>query len=358
MQVLVLGGGAAGLMAAITAIRQGHAVTLLERQARVGRKLLATGNGRCNLTNLHLEPTHYHGASPEFVRPALARFGLAETLDFFRSIGLLTVSEPGGRVLSPLRSGRQCGGCAASDGGGGGGAHPHRGGGHGAIAHSRGFQAACPEETFPAQRVILCCGGMAGIKLGGTRSGYTLLESLGHRTTRLFPALVPIKDRPHLCPIAEGRPGGGGRIPAAGTASLSGPPAGGRFGFTEYGVSGPVIFELSRHAATEKGALTLHLNLLHRLTAEAGGIATAFAGGHHAGSDAGEPVSPACSTTGWGARCCAMSGYGLGDPVSILRDRDLRRVAAAMQDFVLPVTGVLGAEGAQVTAGGTRTGGL
>ena len=63
MNVIVIGGGASGLMAALTAARNGHAVTLLERQSRVGRKLLSTGNGRCNLTNLHVAPVHYHGLS-------------------------------------------------------------------------------------------------------------------------------------------------------------------------------------------------------------------------------------------------------------------------------------------------------
>ena len=76
MEVLVIGGGAAGMMAALTARQGGHAVTLLERQARVGRKLLATGNGRCNLTNRALGPANYHGAAPDFAARALALFGV------------------------------------------------------------------------------------------------------------------------------------------------------------------------------------------------------------------------------------------------------------------------------------------
>ena len=68
MKVLVIGGGASGMMAALTAAEDPHnQVTLLERQNRVGRKLLATGNGRCNLTNLHADPSHYHGDDPGFV---------------------------------------------------------------------------------------------------------------------------------------------------------------------------------------------------------------------------------------------------------------------------------------------------
>ena len=75
MKVVVIGGGAAGMMAALTAAEDcRNQVTVLERQSRVGRKLLATGNGRCNLTNLHASAAHYHGQNPAFAAPALAAF--------------------------------------------------------------------------------------------------------------------------------------------------------------------------------------------------------------------------------------------------------------------------------------------
>ena len=98
MQVIIIGGGASGLMAAITAARNGRQVTLLERQARVGRKLLATGNGRCNLTNQNMGLPYYHGQAPDFARPALEALDLDATLDFFHSLGLLTTAEDNGRV--------------------------------------------------------------------------------------------------------------------------------------------------------------------------------------------------------------------------------------------------------------------
>ncbi len=98
MHVAIIGGGASGLVAAVTAAEGGHDVTLFERQARVGRKLLATGNGRCNLTNTQPLAGRYHGAEPDFARPALEAFPPAAARDFFRSLGLLTVEEPSGRV--------------------------------------------------------------------------------------------------------------------------------------------------------------------------------------------------------------------------------------------------------------------
>ena len=97
MNVIVIGGGASGLMAAITAAKGGHSVTLLERQARVGRKLLSTGNSRCNLTNLNMGLPYYHGQDAAFIRPAFEALSLDATLNFFHGLGLLTTAEDNGR---------------------------------------------------------------------------------------------------------------------------------------------------------------------------------------------------------------------------------------------------------------------
>ena len=96
--VIIIGGGASGMLAALTAAESGHSVLLLERQSRVGRKLLATGNGRCNLTNYHAAPDRYHGEDGTFCAHALQEFDVGATLQYFASLGLLTVSEDSGRV--------------------------------------------------------------------------------------------------------------------------------------------------------------------------------------------------------------------------------------------------------------------
>ena len=86
-------------MAALSAAQTpGNTVTILERQSRVGRKLLATGNGRCNLTNTGASAENYHGENADFVRPALESFPPQAALDYFAALGLLTVTEYGGRV--------------------------------------------------------------------------------------------------------------------------------------------------------------------------------------------------------------------------------------------------------------------
>lgn len=99
MRIGIIGAGAAGMAAALAAGEsEENQVILLERQARVGRKLQATGNGRCNLTNLHALEGGYHGENPEFSRYALEAFPPEAVLEWMGSLGLFTVAEPSGRV--------------------------------------------------------------------------------------------------------------------------------------------------------------------------------------------------------------------------------------------------------------------
>ncbi len=352
MNVCVIGGGASGLMAAVTAARRGHTVTLLERQARVGRKLLSTGNGRCNLTNLHMDISFYHGQSPAFIRPAFSALGVPETLDFFRSLGLLTVSEDSGRVY-PLSD--QAGSVVdvlrfAADAAG----VITRPGFEvtGLKRTKSGFSVISPEETLSADRVIVCCGGMAGGKLGGTRSGYQLLQSLGHSVTKLYPALVQIKtDNTYVKALKGVRADAAVALRRDHTLLVA---SAGELQFTEFGVSGPVAFELSRAASVEKGSLTLHIDLLRHL--ERAEIQSLL---HQRLS-----AMPALTTENLlagmlhnrlGRTVLRYAGYGLTDPVTSLGEKDLARIAEAIKDFSLPVLGVLGFDGAQVTAGGIST---
>ena len=94
-RVLVIGGGASGLMAAIAAAERGAKVTLLERNRQVGKKILVTGNGRCNLTNLDQDLSHYRGGEPGFAAAVLGEFGLSETLERFKRMGVHTRSRNG-----------------------------------------------------------------------------------------------------------------------------------------------------------------------------------------------------------------------------------------------------------------------
>ena len=193
MIIGIIGAGASGMTAALAAAQSGNEVLLFERQARVGRKLLATGNGRCNLTNLNASVAGYHGEDPEFVRPALAAFPVNETLTWFRSLGLYTVAEDSGRVypysdqansvVDVLRFGLQKENIRLLTG-----FEVNR-----IRKEAEGFLIESKEEKHRCDRVIIACGGLAGTKLGGSMSGYQLLRSFGHHVTKLRPALVQVK---------------------------------------------------------------------------------------------------------------------------------------------------------------------
>ena len=352
MTVTILGGGAAGMMAALTAAEQGNRVLLLERQNRVGRKLLATGNGRCNLTNLNLSPDNYHGAPAGFIAPAMEAFGVADTLEFFRGLGLLTVAEDSGRVY-PLSD--QAGSVVdvlrfaldAVD------VEVRTEFDVTAVKQTKtGFKVCSESESILTDKVIVCCGGMAGGKLGGTKSGYELLERLGHRMTKLYPVLVQLKtDNTYVRSLK------GVRADAAVTLKRDGEVLAesvGEVQFADYGVSGPAIFEISRAASSEKGELTVHLDLLRDL--DFSQVQDLL----HQRQQAMPALTLENLLTGMvhnrlGRTVLRYAGYDLNAPVSTLKPADLKKIAAALGDFALPVLGNMGFDGAQVTAGGIRT---
>ncbi len=243
--VLVIGGGAAGLMAAITAAMAGARVTVVERCERVGRKLLATGNGRCNLTNTGACAAHYHGHDPQLVRSVLAQVPPDAVLDFFSDLGLHCRTEEEGRVypasgqasavldvlrLACARLGvtLQCGQAV-----------------RGLSRTEAGFSLTLADgQTLPGECVIVATGGRAAPKLGSDGSGFVLLTALGHTLRPCLPALVQLRcDHPSL-PSLKGL-----RCDAHLTLHIPGAPdreALGEVLFTDYGLSGIAVLSLSR----------------------------------------------------------------------------------------------------------------
>jgi hypothetical protein len=255
--VIVVGGGAAGMVAAIAAARRGAAVTVLERMPRVGKKLLATGNGRCNFANARLELRRFHGKDPGFAGAALKAFDLETTLAFFRDLGVEPREEEAGKifprpgqasaVLDVLRHEMARLGvetrCEAEVER----LAPRRG----------GWEVALRGETLRCAAVVLASGGRASPQLGSNGSGYELVLPLGHRLVPPFPALTRIRvTSPHLKHLkgvkiagvatlaaqVRGLPGGARVLHDPGYS------AAGEILFTETGLSGPPILDLSRRA--------------------------------------------------------------------------------------------------------------
>ena len=349
MVIGIIGGGASGMAAALTASEYAH-VILFERQARVGRKLQATGNGRCNLTNLHANSGGYHGSQPEFAAPALEAFSVSDTLDWFRSLGLFTVAEPSGRVYPysdqansvvdvlrfalersdvELRSGFEVTRLRRNE--------------NGFILEGNGERITC-------DRVIVACGGLAGTKLGGSMAGYQLLRSMGHKMTKLRPTLVQLKS-------AWG-----------GTASLKGVRANcraqilyndtlhaqsaGEIQFTEYGVSGPVIFEVSRDACQERGEWVCRLDFLPDIEEQT--LYQELLRRREMALNV-EDLLTGILHNRLGRVLTKAVGISANRTVSSLSAEELTQVCRAVKAFEISLTEPLGMDSAQVTAGGILT---
>jgi hypothetical protein len=247
VRVAVVGGGAAGLTAALAARYCGAGVTVLERMDRVGKKILATGNGRCNMSNTDLNITHYHGANPKFAYGALSRFGFHRTMEFFERLGIAWKVEEGGKVfpvsnqassvLDVLRHELEIRGVKTLTGTEVKGISKSNGEfilrlGNGADLHF--------------DRVIIATGGKAAPNLGSNGSGYALAEQMGHRIVEPFPALVQLR-------LASGflKQISGIKFEYEAEILVRNKPvarAGGEILFTDYGISGPPILALSRTA--------------------------------------------------------------------------------------------------------------
>ena len=350
MKIGIIGAGASGMAAALAAAENPEVeVLVLERQSRVGRKLLATGNGRCNLTNLHALEGGYHGESPDFSKEALTRFSPEETLAWFRSLGLYTVAEPSGRVypysdqansvVDVLRLAMDKPNITLVTGF--------------TVEKIRrepeGFTLSSREDSYFCHKVIVACGGLAGSKLGGTMSGYQLLGKLGHRSTRLRPALVQIK-----C-------GWGGVVGLKGVRANCHvkifrdealfAQSTGELQFTEMGLSGPVIFEISRDVCFGKGDWEARLDFLPEMSpAELEAMLLE----RQQRNFPMEELLTGILHNRLGRVLTKAAGIG-GRQAGDLTREEIGQVCRTVKAFAIPLTEPLGMDSAQVTAGGVLT---
>ena len=354
MRICIIGGGASGMAAALAAAENPNAqVILLERQARLGRKLLATGNGRCNLTNTHALEDHYHGEDVSFSKAALQAFTPEQTLAWFQSLGLYTVIEPSGKVypysdqansvVDILRLNLERENIEVKTG-----FEVQK-----IQKTETGFAVSGSEETLECHKLIVACGGLAGSKLGGSMAGYKLLGRLGHRSTRLRPTLVQIKSAWNGIAALKGvRANCHVQILRDGAVFAE---SAGEIQFTEFGVSGPVIFEISRDVCAGKGNWTCRMDFLP----------------HMLGEDLEEELNCRRKTnlpmdellTGilhnrLGRVLTKAAGIKGKQFVKEISNAELAEVIAAVKSFEIGLTEPMGMDSAQVTAGGVITDGF
>lgn len=353
MKIAIIGAGASGMAAAISAAASGeNQVLLFERQARVGKKLSATGNGRCNLTNRNTGPGRYHGTNPDFVCPALVAYPPDKVLEFFQSLGLYTVTESDGKVypysdqansvVDVLRFGldrsniRLLTGTEIT----------------GVKKTPTGFRLKDTDgQSWEADTLIVACGGAAGTKLGGGLSGYQLLRSLGHHCTKLCPSLVQLKTNPALVRGLKGVRANASLKLTHNDSLLA--TAWGEVQFTDYGISGPAVFEISRAASTAEGTV-LHLDFLPGQSSDDLLSTLCIRISRFPTLDAGDLLTGILHNR-LGRMLVSACGIPLSTALTALNWQQLDAAVRICHAFELPILGDMGMEGAQVTAGGIVT---
>ena len=244
--VAVIGGGASGMMAAVTAASEGARVILLEHKDRIGKKILSTGNGRCNFTNIHQEPICYHSEDPLFPWEVVERFNAQAVISFFFQLGVYSKNRNGyiypnsdqasavldafrmelDRLKVEIRTGVEC--------------REIRTG-------KKGFTVLTDQGPVRADRVILCAGSKAAPTTGSDGSGYDLAKMLGHRILPVLPALTALKcEEKFFKSIAGVRANGSVSIWSGGECIAKDT---GEIQLTDYGISGIPVFQVSRYAS-------------------------------------------------------------------------------------------------------------
>ena len=266
--VAVIGGGAAGMMAAITSAREGARVTILEHKERIGKKILSTGNGRCNFTNTYQTPACYRSDNRDFAWNIIQKFNVEKTISFFKELGiypkdrngyLYPYSDQAAAILEVLQiEVAKLDICVMTE-----------------InvldiqPVKRGIRVTTDKKTITADSVILACGSKAAPVTGSDGSGYQLAKLFGHRIVPVLPALVQLRCAEKFYKSISGvRVQGTVEIYADDIFLASDT---GEIQLTNYGISGIPVFQVSRYAAKalyKKQSVTAVLNFMPDMNKE------------------------------------------------------------------------------------------
>lgn len=345
--IAVIGGGAAGLAAAVSAAENAQ-VTVFEKNERVGKKLLQTGNGRCNLANTNTAAGAYHSGDMAAVKRVIDAFPASRIMDFFEELGLLMRIETEGRVypncnqaaavLDVLRysaaergAAFQCGfDCS------------------GIRKKADGFELDFSNGTCAqADAVIIACGGKAAPKTGSDGSGYALARKLGHSVTPLYPALVPIRTKGTFARALKGI-----RCKAGITLIKNGATVAhesGEIQFTDYGVSGIAVMQLSGFMRGGSG-FELKIDFSEQYSFEH--IVYLLERARSRPREVQDIALGIVPKRVAQQLIKAAAEVNLTSPASGLSDRDIKKIASAVKGMRLGAESTLSWDNAQVTAGG------
>ncbi|MBE5963503.1 MAG: NAD(P)/FAD-dependent oxidoreductase [Lachnospira sp.] len=241
--VIIIGAGASGMTLAIECARNGKNVLLLEHNDKVGKKILSTGNGKCNLTNMYIDDTCYRSNNTAFAYKIIEGFGANDTIAFFRSLGVLPKdkngyiypkSEQASAVLSALTIELErlkvelLTNTKIID-----------------IKNNNGIMVVCDNGTYKAKNLVIATGSMAAPKTGSDGSGYELARKLSHKVIAPLPALVQLRINNKMFKSIAGV-----RCEANVTAYVNNKEIAndrGELQLTDYGISGIPVFQISRY---------------------------------------------------------------------------------------------------------------
>jgi predicted Rossmann fold flavoprotein len=245
VDVVVLGAGAAGMMCAFEAARRGRRVVLLDHAERVGKKILISGGGRCNFTNIHCRAENFLSENPHFAKSALARFAPAEMIAMVerhgiryheKTLGQLFCDRSAHDIVTMLE--RECTEA---------GVRTLVGTQASSVTHDDQFLVQTTAGLFQSESLVVATGGLSIPKMGATGFGYSLAEQFGLRIVECRPALVPLvfsaEDRDRWCDLAG--------VSAEVVASTGAKRRRGSFRekmlITHRGLSGPVVLQISSY---------------------------------------------------------------------------------------------------------------
>ena len=351
--LIVIGGGASGMMSAITAARNKNIrVILFERQQRVGKKLLSTGNGRCNLTNINATKINYHGNQKGFVDSVLDLVPPQCVLDMFRELGLVTKVEYGGRVyplsnsansvVDILRYAMEEFGVTVNT----------TESVKEVKKHKDKFVVKTEVSVYRSDYVIVACGGCAGTKYGGVKDGYDILQSLGHKRTKLYPSLVQLVTESNEYTRALKGVKADTVVKLTGCKEVS---TRGEVLFTEKGLSGPAIFDISRNISVyPNDTQYVHLDLLAEYTESEAKELIFSKCSMYPALDAGNLLVGIVHNR-LGKMIVKYTGVDQQKKLSEITDADKLKIAKACKDFNFKIKATESFDQAQVTAGGIDT---
>lgn len=349
----IIGGGASGMAAAIEAARQGVNVQLYESQPRLGKKLLATGNGRCNFSHQGFSDNNYHGSHPHFVHDALTQFDEENTLSFFEALGLTWCVDERARyypaslqasaVLDVLRLVLEETGVSV---------HIETRVTAVKPVPTGGFDIRWKNGGARADAVIIATGGEAAPKLGGTGDGYKLLTHLGHSMVPTAPGIVQL-----VCDVASLKAANGLKRDVELSLCAAGKTIAHDYGellITNYGLSGPPVLQCAGHAVR---ALAQRRSVTAKINFFPGEPLEALQHRFHARHAAQPQRNAATFFVGMLPRLlaqCTLKACNLRHDTA-LTQAHLDALAARLHAWPLSVTGSRGFTDAQVTLGGIDT---